>query len=262
MPPLPLEIRPAPYEGQVRPLNADEAAVLKKELTEELFGLKALLDYFTPAGAVDLNMVHAVFSVGEGRRDRLCKMLGIEMDSGAEREARYAQLRKANEFIRELETQLGQGATPEACSAFLKNLSDKMDYWWDVHGFGHIREMSFTKWGGMEVEFSCSLFGAFSRSMSDTPVSDKEARKQWLATLSDRGFVAKDKERGNDPCLVDCDQTREALKKLFSEHFSNARITSTDNNFERGDPTLRGVKVYFQNLAEVHALPDRPAQAG
>lgn len=262
MPPLPLEIRPAPYEDQTRTLNADEAAVLKKELSEELFGLKALLDHFTPAAAVDLNMVHTVFSVGEHRRARLCKMLGIEMDSVTEQEARYAQLRKANELIRDLESQLGQGATPEACSAFMKNLSEKLEYWWDVHGFGHIREMRFTKWGGMEVEFSCSLFGTFSLTMSDTPVSDKEARKQWLAALSERGFVTKDKERGNDPCLVDCDQTRETLKKLFSEHFPGARISSTDNHFENGVPTLRGVKVYFQNLVEVHALPDMPKEAG
>lgn len=262
MPPLPLEILPPPYDGQHKTLSADETEVLKKAFSDEIFGLRMLLDEVTKTGQADLQMVYAVFSVSEGQRDRACKMLGVEMESAAQREARHSQLRKANGLIRELESQLGQGATPEACTEFLRGLTAKMDYWWDVHGFGYIREMRFNRWGSMEVEFSCSLVGDYVLTGSTTPASDRELKKTWLQSLSEQGYVVQPSERGSDASLVDCDQTRQTLQKLFSSHFAHARITSTENHYERGTARMRGVTVLFQNLPEVHALPTRPADAG
>lgn len=258
MPSLPLPDLVAPYEGQTRPLTPDESEVLAKSLQNEIFGLKALLDYFVKDNTADLHMVYTVFSSAEYNRARMCKLLGIEMDAVEAREARVASLRDANGRIRELEAQLGQAASPEACAMLLKDIGSKLNHWWDTHGFGYVREMRFSEYGHLEAQFSCSLHGALSM-FSDTPVSDRESKQSWLMSLQQRGFVLAPKSRGSDACVVDCDQSRDAIRALFAAHFPTARITKTENHMSKTQAELWGVTVHFNDLAELHKLPSAPA---
>lgn len=197
MPSLPLTTIDFPYKDQFRALSPDELWVLRSTLSDELFGIKSLLEHCVVDGKADQHMLHTVFSVAEHRRDHLCKLLGIEMFGAAARDARVEDLRRANGRIRELESQLGQAASPEGCAMLLKSIGEKVTHWWDLQGFGYVREMHFSDSGGLQAQFSCSLHSGLL-SYSDTPVSDREAKADRLATMQRRGFVLATAARGND----------------------------------------------------------------
>lgn len=63
------------------------------------------------------------------------------------------------------------------------------------------------------------------------------------------------KKDHRDAVQLDCDQNRTALRKLFASTFKDASVSEIENHFSKAAAELRGVMVYFHDLAEVHALP-------
>lgn len=251
------------YADKTVTLSEDNHAVVTRELREDLFATKHLLDMAASGKAIDLQLAYSILYVKEARVAQVAQALGIEMDSNAAREERYAKVRALNAQVRELEAQLGATGTPKQTAAKLKHLSDKVNWWWDVNGFGHISKITFGSWGYTELDLSCHLFGTRGlSSMSDTPVSDKSSYEQWVDSLRERGFeLIEDKQESREAMLADTDKNRALLHNLIAKTFPSGRLLSTENYITRkGLHYLRGIKVFIDELEDLEALPEKPSK--
>ncbi len=247
------------YAGQAKVLSPDEQAVALRELREEVSAMAYLADLVKKGEPLDLELAYNILSLKESRLSQLAKLLGIELDSAAARDARYADIRAANLKVRELEKLLGQGASAAQTQAHLSVLGDKLNYWWDVHGFGHVSKMNFTRYGALELELSCMLFGTRVLTHSTAPVTEKQTYEQWVQSLTERGFELATVEGERDPSVIDCDSNRALLRALVAEHLPSAQVVSTSNHYDRsGVCTLRDLHVYVHKLSDVDALPMPP----
>lgn len=244
------------YAGKTKTLTDDERAVASQELREELTAMAFLAERIKAKAEVNLELAYNVLSLKESRLTQLCALLDIELDSASAREARYADLRAANMKVRELEQQLGLTGSAHQTQAHLTVLGEKLNLWWDQHGFGHIGKMSFSQYGSLEVQFSCMLFGAGPRLLSRSPVSDKVTYEDWLKSLRDRGFELTELPGERDLSLVDSDANRALLMALVARHFPSAQVVSTTNHYSReGVCTLQDLNVFIRDLADLDKLP-------
>ena len=249
------------YEGKTKELDADDLAVLVRELREDLFATRALLERAEAGEPVDQSLAYSILYMKEARLADFCKLLDIELDSAAERQARYADIRAANLRAHELEKEFGRVGSPKQTKAYVAALFAKVEWWWDREGFGHIREASYLKHGVMKLELSCSLFGDFALLRTTKPVSEKEAKAAWFAELEERGYDLVRTEGDRDPSLADTDNNRALLVETVRRAFPTARVTATSNHFDRkAGAILRDVTVHVYELDEVDALPEKPKE--
>lgn len=253
------------YVGQVIAFTADSLAVTARELREDLFATKHLLDAVTAAAeggaGVDKQLTYTVLSLKEFRLSTLCKATGVELDSQATRDERFAEIRALNAKVRELERLLGESGSIGQTKAHLKSMEAKLEHWWDVQGFGHVSELHFRGWGSAQLKLSCMLFGHHRSlgGMSETPVSDEEAHAAWLSELRARGFELGKEKGDREPFLVDGPVNRDLLASMISAAMPSANLLSTENHFgRRGACHLRSVSVIVRELEDLHALPAPP----
>jgi hypothetical protein len=246
-------------------LTPDSRTVALRQIGKVHDALSTLAAVLAGAGEadqlrpVDAELPTNVLKVAEFELSDLGKTLGIETDSAAERDQRYVALRQANMRVRDLQAQLGNSQGADITQASIKALAARVDSWWKLEGFGHISDIAFGK-HGCTVNFSCSLFGDFPLIDSATPVSDKERKALWHASLRDRGFVLAQDDR--DWVIEDCDASRKALVDLFAHRLPSAHVLKLDN-FHRskvGRFVLRGVEVHISTLADILTLPEKPAR--
>lgn len=236
-------------------LTADQQAVAKKKIRDIHSAISTVFSLMEESKPVDAELATNCVKVAEFNLADLCKALGVETFSAAEREKRYADLRAANIKIRDLESKLGATLSPEATQRAIKNTADRLSKWWKREGFGYVHELKFGAYGVCHGEFSCSLRGASLLFDSDTPVTDKKTKAQWLDSLRERGFeLVKD---DSEWALRDCDANRQALLDLVSKRLPSAKVFKFAN-FSRDNGkgfVLRHAEVYVYELAEIMALP-------
>lgn len=235
-------------------LDADQDAVARRHIKDIRFALATIEQGLEGKMRLSAELAENCLKVSEFNLRDLCKVLGIETNGSVEMAERNAKLRAANLRIHALEAQLGNAQSPELVQLGVKALTDRLDKWWDVDGFGHISEMKVGSYG-MEVKFSCMLFGNFLITGSQKPVSDRERKKQWHADLAERGFVLAVEEGERDPSIADCDQNRQLLIQLFGQHMPSAEVVGFQSTGRHGKLLLRDVDVFIRNYADVLALP-------
>jgi len=242
-----------PLDGAVT-LNADEQAVVSKAIRDIEMAARFLRES-VKTGTAQKDPLYSALSVIESQLACLCKKTGIEIDSASEREARYAEIRKANLRIRELEQQRGAQVDPQAIGLGLKHLSDRLDSWWDEHGFCYIHDVSFSKWGGLEATLALNP-RARMHSFSETPVTDRLTYDQWLDNLQAQGYSINREDGRGDESLEDTPRARELLLALISEHLPSARISAVNTTMARKSQTflLRDIKLYVHDLRDIARL--------
>lgn len=252
---IPLPIM-AQLEGDVE-LNDDQRAVLSKELQEHLFAMGHLYSSLQKNEPLAREMVRNILYLGEARIAKVAKFTQIELDSEKEREERYSRMRALNERIRELEQELGQSGTVSQTQAHLKLLAQGVESWWRKEGLGYSRELYFKESGAIKVELSCLGTGDFLILDSDTPVSDKEAKRLWVQRLKEKGLVLADSNR-SDVEVVDCDQSHAVLNAMVTSRFPSARIISSTNHkdWRTGTMILRSLDVYIQDPDDIFPTKD------
>jgi hypothetical protein len=241
-------------------LTRDSRAVALQKLREVQQALGTLVALLgLGRETLDAGLTTNVLKVAEFGLADVGKTLGIETDGVKEREERYAMLRAANLRVRELEAQLGSTIGADVMQAGLTTLDARLNSWWDLEGFGHLRNIAFQRYG-CTVNFSCSLFGDFRGSDSATPVSAKERRALWHASLAERGFNVVQEDL-REWALEDCDGTRKVLLDLIAQRLPSARVLKLENSNRAtaGGFILQGVEVYIEQLADILALPEKKA---
>lgn len=256
-----LNLDPAYPLDEIVTLDADKLAVVLRTLQEQVRDLQMLHSIIKDsASPVQRETVRNALYMNEHRLVQLCKLTDVQLETAAEVERRYADIRRANERARELERQLGQGGSPEQTAANLKVLAESLRQWWRGDGFGHVSELSFTDYGHVRAKLSCSLFGGFRLVDSPTPVSDAGNKKAWQQSLEMRGFVLHTDPSEREPELVDCDATRAALVATIGTALPSAKIIQTENYHARsGHMKLRSVEIIVYELAD---LTDLKATSG
>ncbi|HDR9105465.1 hypothetical protein [Paraburkholderia sp. A3RO-2L] len=240
--------------SEKRVLTADTQAVALRKATDMYHAIGAVIS--TVSGEFDRELAVNALKAAEFNLMGVCQTLGIELDGIVERESRYAQLREANMRIRELEAQLGNSVSPDLTQSSLKVMSQRLNDWWDLEGFGHIQDIAFGKYG-CSVTFSCSLFGDFAMTMSKTPVSDKERKQLWLQSLRERGFDLVEEDR--DMELEDTDASRKTLCKLLKERLPSADVLQFENHAHRKSNSfmIRSVRVFIRDIKDIMTLPQK-----
>lgn len=240
-------------------LDEDQKAVLVRYVREAQQALAVLTDFAKESGMADAELAENVLSVTEYRLADISELLKVPSETEARVRERSAALREANLRVQMLEKKLGGTQSPEGIQAGLKTLADKLNAWWDAEGFGHISDIRFGPYG-CDIDFSCHLFGDFHLTNSSTPVSDKTRKEQWYESLQARGFVLVEDSR--DMVLEDSDGNRRVLHDLFASRFPSALVRSFENSHRHGAAgfTLRGVKVFVRDIADIMALPFEPVK--
>ena len=238
-------------------LSVDSQAVVQREIKAAIQGLQ-FVHQMAERGELNIQGCKDALSVAEHSLANVSKATGIETETAADMEERYAKVRAANMRVRELEQMLGEAVTPEQIRAGMKSLNDKLDAWWKLEGFGHISNCDFGSFG-CKVELSCSLFTG-SGWHSEEPVSKAAAHAAWLESLPARGFKLMT-DGSRDKSVVDCDASRKALVDLIMFRFPTARITEIKNHCERnGAFSLRSITAYIYDLGQIGALPTTPGE--
>ncbi|HDR9026905.1 TPA: hypothetical protein QDB14_001075 [Burkholderia vietnamiensis] len=236
-------------------LSVDQQAVARKKISDMHHAVATILSVLKESAEIDAELATNCVKVAEFNLADLCKALGVETDSAAERDRRYADLRAANMRVHELETQLGDTVAPEAVQHAIKNIAQHLNKWWRSDGFGYVHDLEFGAYGVCHGKFSCSLTGHFPMIDSDKPVSDKRNKAAWVDSLRERGFELVKDDR--DWAIADCDINRAALVELITKNIPSAKVFKFENvnRWRASGFVLTHAEVYIHQLAEILALP-------
>ena len=241
------------------PLTPDQKVVSTKSIKNSQLALEALLEMVAKE-CLDHDYAKNLLSLIEFNLADISKQIDVPIESQAEVEKRFADIRAANARVRALEQQIGDAAPIDQTIEAIKVLESKFENWWRTEGFGHTRKFSLRRYCA-QVTLSGSLSGNFSSIFSESPVSDKENKAFWIQSLVDQGYILAgiDDQHYGDIEMVDCDTNRQLIAAFISSKFSSAEIISTTNfHNEKHGFAIREIKLIISDLREINALPSPP----
>ncbi|MFV5894484.1 MULTISPECIES: hypothetical protein [Bacillus cereus group] len=230
-------------------LNADQKAVALKGLKDLFFAAKQMHEWLSEDTLTE-EMKGTLISLSECHISDVAKATNYESNLAKERAERHVDIRNANIRIRELEQQMANMKPIDGLKEQLAGLTRKVDEWWDELGFNYISEMSFSKWGGLDIKFGFQL-GRLSRSFSSTPVSDKEEDEDKIQQLCNKGFIFTEEDR--EAHLADNDTNKQLLVQLLEERFPSIQITGMEtwSGRRNREAHIRYVTAYLGELHEI-----------
>jgi hypothetical protein len=238
-------------------LNMAEKMRCLKELRDIHFSVEQLYNWVQKDRLTE-EMKERLLQLIEFHVADLSKILGFDSLSAQKVEEKYAEIRRANQRIRELEKQLGSKNPIEGLREQLKELTDLFRKWWDKEGFGYVREMYFTDYGTLEADLGFSF--QKTNLFSDTPVSDEIAEQQWLESLKEKGYQLYTRKRSDDKELLDCPKNRELLTELLESRFPSLEIKKWESykiyESEENLYEIRSVKVSIKDVRDLKALEE------
>ncbi len=235
--------------------TADQRAVALRSIQEMYSGLSHFNEmikkdelYADMREAIPHNLEHYATD--------LFKAVGYDSDTEKKIKERYAEIKKANMRIHELERQMGEQGDVDMLPQVIKYLSDKIYSFWKKDGFGHVSEIEFGQYGNCRIKFSGMLFPHSHLTMSDTPETDKRSAAQWIQRLKDRGFVlVKESEHSRrEEFVLDNDHNRALVVALITGRFPSAKVISIDSHlmFKKDDVfSIRNISAIIYNLSDI-----------
>lgn len=236
-------------------LTADQDAVLRRTVRLIQQNLGSLI--IKQGDELIRGVAQASLRITESNISELGKLLGACTEAEQEINRRHGELRAANIRIHELEAMMGQALDPAVIQMGLKSLDEQLNGWWNLEGFGLVREISFGSYN-CKVNFSCSLFGDFHLTDSPTPLTDKEQKALWRQSLVDRGFVLF--EYSGDMHLMDCEKTRATLYALFQNRLPGSRISRFISHENKAGSSLDAIEVSINKIEQIKNLPVAPTR--
>lgn len=237
-------------QEQLIEFTPDQKAVFLKTTKDMFFAVRQLHEW-VEKDSLSKEMSGILPSLIEGHFTELSKLLNYESVLTKEKEERHLQIRRANERIRELEKQLGEGKPIDGLKEQLRYLADIVSNWWNKYGFHHVSDEEFTEYGQYKARF-CFMLDHISM-YSDTPETDKKNKKDRLEQLTAEGWDIVYNENGRSPELLDNDNNRNRLVKLIEGRFPSSKVVRTRNHYlhKSGEYTFRDVEVYIYDLRDI-----------
>ncbi|PLS18874.1 hypothetical protein CVD28_00290 [Bacillus sp. M6-12] len=204
----------------------DQKEVCIKTLKDTYFAVKQLHDLIS-VDKLNESMRETIPQLVEYHMAEISKIIGFDSASAKKVEEKHAEIRKANETIRELEKKIASNNPIEGLKEQLEHYASLFQRWWRADGFGYVKEMRFTQYGRFEAELGIS----FHRSsiFSKKPASERQSKKEWLESLKEQGYKIYENERGGDKELIDCPENKELLINLIEQRFPSAFIEGWRN---------------------------------
>lgn len=244
---------PEPILGTIT-FDEDAKQVIDKEVRDASTALGFVRDLSRRPDASKQALHSGLYTV-ESVLATLCKTMGVELDSAAEREARYADLRAANTRVRELEQQLGQSVAPQAIACGLKAYANSLRRWWREDGMGYVGDLSFGEWGGCEMRLSCSP--GMRWVSSEKPDSDRKSREAWIKELATQGFSLTNDDPGHER-IEDTPKARELLLAAIKLALPSSTVSKISTGCDRkGRFLLEDITIYVHDLEDVERLEQR-----
>ncbi|PWW06314.1 hypothetical protein DFQ01_103216 [Paenibacillus cellulosilyticus] len=231
-------------------LSDDKKAVCLKSIKDLFFAAKQLHDWLDK-DELTQEMSGILPSLIESHFSEIAKALNYESVLTKEKTERHQQIRKANERIRVLEKQLGEGKPIDGLKEQLKYLADIVSKWWDVYGFHHVSDEVFSEHGHYKARF-CFMLDHISM-YSDTPETDKKNAKDRINQLIEEGYDIVFENGDRHPRLIDNDNNRTRVVNLIQSRFPSAKVWTTKNHYDdrNGVYFFRDVEVYIYDLRDI-----------
>ncbi|PIE91726.1 hypothetical protein CO726_30610 [Bacillus fungorum] len=233
-------------------LDKDAKAVVTKELESLFFAAKQMYDWVKTDSLTE-EMKETLLNLSEHHIAKVSNKVKYNSLSAANLEEKHAAVREANGRIRDLEEKIANMLPIDGLKEQLEKLSRTIDHWWDDLGFNYVREIQYTKYGNILIEFGFSLDPSFSSRYSDSPLSDAELQQRMIDDLKERGFDFYEEGR-RDYELIDNDNNRNLLIELLEERFPSMRLREFTNMAATKDHRilrLRGVKIIISDLNDI-----------
>jgi hypothetical protein len=238
--------------GEVE-LSQEERFELQQQLSNGMSALGSLKYVIDKGHKLERSVVKSTLSLTEAAVAKASGLTGMNLDSEEAVERRHRQIRELNLRIRELEAEVGRGASSEMLTQGVKVLGKKLKGWWETEGLGFIPmgELSISEYGIISTTLSCDI------SIHRAKRYKRDA--DWFEWLKSQGFeLTSESHAGQDHSILDCDSSRKALRALILKTFPTARIVRTANHAVYGteDMGLKDVEVLIYELHEAWVLPD------
>lgn len=228
-------------------LDEDQKAVALKGIKDLFFASKKIHELLS-SDTLTEEMKKNLLFLSESYLTSVATATNYESNLVTEVNKRFEEVRKANQRIQELEGQIANMKPIDGLNEQLRGLTEKIDRWWSELGFNFISDMSFSRYGGLNIKFSFS-FERFSNLFSKTPVSDKKKDKDKVQQLRDKGFTFI--ESDNELKLADTDINKKLLIDLITERFSSITIKGMETWCDKNESHIRYVTAYIRDLSDI-----------
>lgn len=236
-------------------LNKDEKALAIKNAKDIMF-LMSFTKELIEKGTLSKDSVKTNMSLLESYTVEAHRLLNYESETAAKYDKRHKEIRECNTKIYNLEKELANKAFEKTNFKDLRDYTEKVEdllkAFWTLKGFGHIREVSFSK--VFIVEFSM-MFSRYRSSFSDTPVTDKKKRKLWKDEIAENWDIIK---RGDteDWRLKLTERNTEKLKKLFEEYLGSS-IREFETRGFQDEFFITSAKVFIRDPQKLELLEEK-----
>lgn len=240
-------------------LNADEKAVVERELNLAYGSMSTLLDWVKTDKLTE-EMKESLPSIVDSCMNSVKTAIGY---TGKESERSKEMSESIGQYyqrqINDLEKALSSQNSIGSLAANTKLVFDKIDKWWDIEGFNYTSDKNIAESGMVNISLGFML-NSFANRYSATPVTDKAEAQTKVQYLEDKGFEFTPRDNGHDLDLLDNDANRKRLDQLVKSAFPSAKIWSFTNRLRRTNNEaddhfiIRSIDVSIFDLSDVEAL--------
>jgi hypothetical protein len=237
-------------------LNPDDKAVALKELSDLFYAAKQMYDWIKEDGLSE-EMKDTLFSLIESHTAHASKPLGYDSNAAKVIDERYADIRKANQTIHELEKKLSENTQVTGLKELLYAMHSTLYKWWGLQGFNLVTDDSFGFYG-YKGRFCLSLYHI--SFMSRKPVTDAKNHKNRLEQMIEEGYEIEEEDR--EFVLLDTPTNRSKITALVKAKFPSIDIYKWNNwcLHKKEGFQLRDFEAYIRDLSELRALMDEMSQ--
>lgn len=245
-----MELRMPEFSKEPLVLTDDEKAVSLKALKDIRFAA-ATLEEWIKGDHAEQGQADTIMSLLESYHSELAKPLKYESHLTKEREERYADIRRANQEIRQLKEQIGSSKPIDGLADQLRYLHDTVSKWWRVHGFNFVTDEQFGPYS-YRARF-CFQLDSLSLYDEDKPVTGKKNRQARIKQFEEQGFEFVYDKHGEHPKLLGTNKNLELLCALITSRFPSAAIHNVqywmDN--DSNQPYFRDMEVYIRDYSDI-----------
>lgn len=189
--------------------------------------------------------VYTHLSLLEHHVAELSRLTGYDGMLLKETEARHAELRAANEKIRELEAMLGQTMTGTAVRAGIKHYLDVLGTWWSAMGFRYAK-MEPGQWC-VSAELSEEIVRPGSERSTYADKTLLPLASAATQPVTDKAYDLK--QEIYHGCMLDTDRNKANLRLALLKDFPNARVSGFQSHRDGDSFLLRtNVLVDYEDL--------------